>query len=51
MDACSVSSTFRRYTGQGLAYEVEKARFQIDRLHSNYGVVDNIEYLLYSMVG
>ena len=42
---------FRRFTGQGLAYEVEKAGFHVDRLHGSYGVVDNIEYLLYSAVG
>jgi SAM-dependent methyltransferase len=42
---------FRRFTGQGLAYEVEKAGFRVDRLHGSYGVVDNIEYLLYSAVG
>ena len=42
---------FRRFTGQGLAYEVEKAGFLVDRLHGSYGVMDNIEYLLYSAVG
>ena len=42
---------FRRFTGQGLAYEVEKAGFHVDQLHGSYGVVDNIEYLLYSAVG
>lgn len=42
---------FRRFTGQGLTYEVEKAGFSVDRLHGSYGVVDNIEYLLYSAVG
>ena len=42
---------FRRFTGQGLTYEVEKAGFRVDRLHGSYGVVDNIEYLLYSVVG
>ena len=42
---------FRRFTGQGLAYEVEKAGFHVDHLHGSYGVVDNIEYLLYSAVG
>ena len=42
---------FRRFTGQGLAYEVEKAGFRVDRLHGSYGVMDNIEYLLYSVVG
>ena len=42
---------FRRFTGQGLAYEVEKTGFRVDRLHGSYGVVDNIEYLLYSVVG
>ncbi|MGB3459364.1 MAG: class I SAM-dependent methyltransferase [Halobacteriota archaeon] len=42
---------FRRFTGQGLAYGVEKAGFHVDRLHGSYGVVDNIEYLLYSAVG
>ena len=39
---------FRRYTDQGLAYEVEKAGFRIDRLHGSYGVADTIEYLLFS---
>ena len=42
---------FRRFTGQGLAYEVEKAGFRVDQLHGSYGVVDNIEYLLYAAVG
>lgn len=42
---------FRRYTGQGLAYEVEKAGFCVDRVHGSYGVMDNIEYLLFSAVG
>jgi len=42
---------FRRFTGQGLTYEVEKAGFHVDRLHGSYGVMDNIEYLLYNAVG
>ncbi len=42
---------FRRFTGQGLTYEVEKAGFRVDRLHGSYGVIDNIEYLLFSAVG
>lgn len=42
---------FRRYTDQGLVYYVEKAGFRMDRLHGSYGVVDNIEYLLFSAVG
>lgn len=42
---------FRRFTDQGLTYEVEKAGFRVDHLHSSYGVVDNIEYLIYTAVG
>ena len=34
---------FRRYTDQGLTYEVEKAGFRIDQLHGCYGVADTIE--------
>lgn len=42
---------FRRFTGQGLEYVVEKAGFCVDRVHGSYGVIDNMEYLLYSAVG
>lgn len=42
---------FRRFTGQGLAYEVEKAGFRVDQLHGSYGVADNMEYLLYAAIG
>ena len=42
---------FRRFTGQGLAYEVEKAGFRVDQLHGSYGVMDNIEYLTFSAIG
>ena len=43
---------FRRFTGQGLTYEVEKAGFHVDWLHGGYGVVDNVEYLLFgALVG
>jgi len=45
------SSDFRRFTGQGLAWEVEKAGFLVERVHGFYGVGDSIEYLLFAAVG
>ncbi|MFX0201457.1 MAG: class I SAM-dependent methyltransferase [Candidatus Hodarchaeota archaeon] len=45
------ASDFRRFTGQGLLYEVKKAGFHVDQLHGSYGVLNNIEYLLWAAVG
>lgn len=42
---------FRRFTGQGLAYEVEKAGFRVERVHGFYGIADSIEYLLFAAIG
>lgn len=38
---------FRRFTGKELAYEVQKAGFHVEWLHGNFGIIDNIEYLLF----
>ncbi len=38
---------YRRFTGKELTYEVENAGFRVDWLHGNYGVVDNVEFLLF----
>ncbi len=45
------SCDYWRFAGQGLAYEIEKAGFCVDRLHGSYGVADSIEYLLFAAVG
>ena len=42
---------FRRFTDQGLRYEIGKAGFCLDKLYGSYGVLDNIEYLLFSAIG
>lgn len=40
----------RRYTEQGLSYEVENADFSIDYTYGAYGVLDSIEYLLFGAI-
>jgi len=42
---------FRRFTPQGLRQEVERAGFVVDDLYCNCGVLDSVEYLLFSAVG
>lgn len=42
---------YRRFTDQGLRYEINKAGFCLDNLYGSYGVLDSVEYLLFSAIG
>ncbi len=42
---------YRRFTDQGLKYEINKAGFELDKLYGGYGVLDNMEYLLFNAIG
>ncbi len=44
-------SDYRRFTDQGLRYEINKAGFCLDKQYGSYGVLDNMEYLLFSAIG
>lgn len=39
---------FRRFTNYGLKYEVENAGFNVINNYGAYGIIDTIEYLLFS---
>lgn len=38
---------FRRFTNQGLVYELESTGFSVDQVYGSYGVFDTLEYLLF----
>lgn len=39
---------FRRFTNNGLKYEVESVGFKVIEIYGSYGIIDTIEYLLFS---
>lgn len=39
---------FRRFTNNGLKYEVESVGFNVIDIYGSYGIIDTIEYLLFA---